>query len=297
MRNCRISAFLTLLTALTFSHRLLGQDSGPARNAQAKPKAESQSVDPHDLSGFWEVSQSALMPCSISGERPPFTPAGQAKFAAAMPTMNEKTLGKGIIPEKQWNDGILECDPAGYPRVMFFAPGISIRIIQTPTDVVEFFERDLHTWRDIWTDGRKLPKSSDAESKYYGYSVGHWDGNTLVISANNFDDRTWLDWYGSPHTDQMQLDETLRRADRGHLEWTITVTDPKTYTKPWVSGKKILDGVPNSTRNPVQNWGKKADGTPWGDLREDPCIWSDQDTFFKNVDSVGLSDAPAKGNK
>jgi len=211
--------------------------------------------------------------------------------------MNQQTLGKGIIPEKEWNDGILECDPAGYPRVMFYAPGIAMRVIQTPSDVVEFFERDLHTWRDIWTDGRKLPSPADAESRYYGYAIGKWDGNKFVVSSNGFDDRTWLDWYGSPHSDQMLLDETFRRVDPSHLEWTITVTDPKVYTKPWVSNTKLLDLVSNSTRNPENNWGHKPDGSPYGDHREDPCVWSDQDTFFKNIDSVGVSDAPAKGNK
>ena len=157
--------------------------------------------------------------------------------------------------------------------------GKIFRFVQTPTEMLEFFEWD-HTWRDVWTDGRKLHE--DPEPRYYGYSVGRWDGDTFVVDSNGFNDRTWTDPLGSPHSDQMTLREVFRRVDHDHLELVITLTDSKTYTKPWVSDTMLFDWAPKSPRSENE------------EFREDFCIYADQASFFKNVDPVGASDAPVK---
>jgi len=90
-------------------------------------------------------------------------------------------------------------------------------------------------WRTIWTDGRELPKNPDPA--WNGYSVGKWEGDTFVVESNGYDDRTWIDHFGNPHSDQMRLEERYKRVDANTLELNMTLTDPKTYTKPWVGDK------------------------------------------------------------
>jgi hypothetical protein len=88
-------------------------------------------------------------------------------------------------------------------------------------------------WRTIWTDGRALPK--DPDPAWYGYAIGRWEGDTFVVESIGYDDRTWLDHFGNPHSDQMRLVERYRRTDKDTLQLDMTLTDPKTYTKPWVA--------------------------------------------------------------
>lgn len=238
--------------------------------------------DPHDLSGIWVRGKVPKGNAPLSGDRPPMTPWGLAKFNAVRGSFTYSRapgIAPPIAPENEWNDPMLQCEPAGYPRVMLqiFAP--LMRFIQTRNEVVEFFEWG-HTFRDIWTDGRK--QLVDPEPTYYGYSVGRWDGDTFVVDSNGFNDRTWTDPLGSPHSDQMTLHEVFRRADHDHLELVITLTDPKTYTRPWVSDKMDFNWAPRSPRSENE------------EFREDFCIYSDQASFFKKVDPVGASDAPVK---
>ncbi len=254
--------------------------SQPSGKAQAKPE-KAQAFDPHDLNGIWNIARRKQL--AISDDRPPLTAWGQEKFSKVRMSWTNAALGIKAFPEKDWNDPLFQCDPAGYPRTMQQIFGELMRFVQTSDEVIEFFEWD-HTWRDIWTDGRKL--HDDPEPRYYGYSIGRWDGDTFVVDSNGFDERTWLDPYGDVHSDQMRLKETFRRVDHDHLEWTVRVDDPMTYTRPWgPSEKRIFNLVPKSPRSETE------------ELREDFCVWSDSAGFFSGVDSVGVGDAPAKGNK
>jgi hypothetical protein len=93
-------------------------------------------------------------------------------------------------------------------------------------------------WRGVWTDGRQLPK--DPDPRWYGYSVGRWeDDYTFVVNSNGTDDRTWLDNAGSPHSNDMKVEERYHRASQNVLELTVTIDDPKTYTMPWVARNKM----------------------------------------------------------
>jgi len=86
-------------------------------------------------------------------------------------------------------------------------------------------------FRQIFTDGRELPK--DPNPAWLGYSVGHWDQGTLVMDTAGFNDQSWLDDPGHPHTEALHVIERFRRKDFGHLDIQITIEDPKAYTKPW----------------------------------------------------------------
>jgi hypothetical protein len=105
------------------------------------------------------------------------------------------------------------------------------KIIQTPKLIVILYEAQAGI-RQIFMDGRPLP-NNDAQPWWYGYSIGHWDGDTLVIETNGFRDDVWLDVEGSPLTNTGKMTERFRRVNYGNLEIEVTVEDPKAYTKPW----------------------------------------------------------------
>jgi hypothetical protein len=122
------------------------------------------------------------------------------------------------------------CLPMGI--VQFHTQGAPRRFIQTQDVLVVLYEASMGQ-RIIYTDGRPSPKQGDPQPWWYGYSVGRWDGDTLVVETNNFRDGGWLDIIGNPLTDAGKLTERFRRPTYGRMEIDITVEDPKAYTRPW----------------------------------------------------------------
>jgi hypothetical protein len=120
------------------------------------------------------------------------------------------------------------CLPQGVPRgdIFHYAP---FKIIQTPGLIAMLYEAD-NTYRQIYTDGRKLPV--DPQPAWLGYSVGRWEADTLVVDAAGFNDKSWLDSAGHPHSEELRVQERFRRRDFGHMDLQVTVEDPKMYTKP-----------------------------------------------------------------
>jgi hypothetical protein len=127
----------------------------------------------------------------------------------------------------------------GFPRIMFAI--WPFEIIQIPGRMLMFFEGH-HTLREIWMDGRKLP--DDPDPRWYGYSVGKWDGDTLVVETIGFNEKTWLGAQGQPHSDEMRTVERYRRTDRDTIEYKLTIDDPKTYTKTWVTEPRLIKSKP-----------------------------------------------------
>jgi hypothetical protein len=121
-----------------------------------------------------------------------------------------------------------DCLPAG-PREILSGGGGPARILQTPA-IIAFLYEDL-TYRQIFLDGRPLPK--DPNPAFMGYSVGRWEGDTLVIESTGFNDRSWLDMGGHPHTEALHTTERYRRTSFGHMDVQVTFDDPKAYKQPW----------------------------------------------------------------
>ena len=120
------------------------------------------------------------------------------------------------------------CLPEGMPLVeMAPAP---YKIIQTPGLTFMLYERDT-TYRQVYTDGRKLP--NDPQPSWLGYSVGKWDGDSLVVASTGFNDRGSLDARGHTHSEALHLTERFRRLDFGHMEVLLTIDDPRTFTRPF----------------------------------------------------------------
>lgn len=161
-------------------------------------------------------------------------------------------LGPGGIEMTQWAATVLRqrqarasaddpygyCLPSGVPRTALYAP---FKIVQTPGLTAILYETSIGlVFRQVFTDGRPLPKVT--EPTRLGYSVGKWDGETFVIETTGFKDAGWLDVQGHPASDALQVTERLHRRDFGHIEWTITINDPKAYVRPWTirSGMTFL---------------------------------------------------------
>jgi hypothetical protein len=121
------------------------------------------------------------------------------------------------------------CLPQGIPLANLF-PWVQ-KIVQTPGLIVVMLEADGGATRQIYTDGRKLPV--DPFPSWLGYSVGKWDGDTLVVETNGLNDKVWLDAIGHPRSEAMHMTERFHRPDFGHLDIEFTFDDPKNYTRPF----------------------------------------------------------------
>jgi hypothetical protein len=131
---------------------------------------------------------------------------------------------------------LAKCFPVSVPFHNFFN---LMRVVQTPALTVLLYESPNSPYRTVYTDGRDLPK--DPNPAWLGYSIGRWEGDTLVITTAGFNDRGWLDSSGHPQTESLRITERLRRTDFGHMDWEITIDDPKVFTKPFsVKAQRVL---------------------------------------------------------
>jgi len=182
------------------------------------PKARPRDTTPHgptprradghpDLSGVWSGGGPVLAP----GETIPLLPAAKA-----------------IMDQRQSKDDPeANCLPTGIPRI---AP-YPWRIVQDSTHIFFLFEGNIHSYRQIFMDGRKHP--DDPDPTWYGHSIGSWDGDTLVVDTVGFNDKFWFDFRGHPHTEQLHTIERYTRKDLGTLENKVTIIDPGDYSKPF----------------------------------------------------------------
>jgi hypothetical protein len=132
------------------------------------------------------------------------------------------------VRDSRKDSPLARCLPVSVPFHNFFN---LMRLVQTPGLTVLLYESPNSPHRMVFTDGRELPK--DPNPTWLGYSVGRWDGDTLVVTTAGFNDRGWLDSAGHPQTESLRITERFRRRDFGHMEFEITIDDPKAFTKPF----------------------------------------------------------------
>ncbi len=193
-----------------------------------------------DLSGVWET---------IPGRRPP-GPEIAAEGTGVLPPSgsifgNVGDQIEGGAPYQPWAAELVKtrmannskdnpdahCLPMGVMQMT--SHPYPKKIIQTPSVVVLIYEGSGTTVREVFMDGRTLPAREDVEPWYNGYSVGRWEGDTLVVETIGFMDDGWLDVRGSPLTSSGKLIERFRRPNFGSLSIEVTIDDPKAYTKPF----------------------------------------------------------------
>jgi len=195
---------------------------GIARTQPAAPKGPAPKLpsgEP-DLSGVWNGGGPVgdLAQGLAKGETIPLLPSA-----------------KKVMESRQSSeDPEANCLPTGVPRI---AP-YPWRIVQQPTHVKSthiffLFEGNIHTFRQIFMDGRPHPPADELDPTWFGHSVGHWEGNTLVIDTVGYNDKFWFDFRGHPHTEKLHTVERYTRTDLGTLTNEVMIEDPGSYSKPF----------------------------------------------------------------
>ena len=209
-----------------------------------------------DLSGVWNR----------------LSPKYRINIAADLKPDEVQPWARNLVHERTENIGkdsmVARCLPLGpqYATDADSTGGGMMKIIQTPA-VIVILNPDL-TYRQIYLDGRKLETSPNPS--WMGYSVGHWDGDTLVVESFGFNDRSWLDTSGHPHTEALRMTERYRRRDFGHLDLDVTLQDPAVYARSWTvkvnaeiaADTELLEYVCNENTRDLEHWvGKASDET------------------------------------
>ena len=247
MRN-RLMTLIWCLSLLTLLPSIaLAQRGGAGFGGRGRPSAPPsiEPFDAHDFNGIWWRTGGTREFNTEKGGEPELTPEGKKRFDA-----NKPGYGPRAVPPALGNDPLGDCNPDGLARILLF--NRPVEFIQQPNRLIQFFQYH-RVLREIWMDGRKLPEQPDI-ARWYGYSVGHWEGDTLVVDSTGFDDRQWLDNLGYPYSDQMRLQERYRRTDHDTIEMRITVTDPKIYVKPWTSQTKHWKLLKNPSEYSAPEW-------------------------------------------
>jgi hypothetical protein len=217
------SAIIAGLLAGTASAQWLNYPApGVPRTPDGKPNlsapAPRASDGKPDLSGVWIGPGAGSYDRNIARDLKPadIQPWAEAIYQQRVRDMGKDAPRANCLP-----------DPFAYYHMVDVA-----RIVQTPGVIVVLYQGTTNSvHRTIFTDGRPLPQ--DPNPTWMGYSVGHWDGDTLVVDTAGFNDRGWLDIEGHPHTEALRITERFHRRDFGHMDLEMTVDDPKTFTKPF----------------------------------------------------------------
>jgi hypothetical protein len=184
-----------------------------------------------DLSGIWQAEAEPRGPGLYGLGESPNSKYFRSILADFKPTEEPLTPYGAEILRRNRQPGAfnptLNCLPDGTPHADLLPE--PFKIIQTPGELIMLYEVET-TFRQVFTDGRK--QLTDPSPSWMGYSVGKWEGDTLVVDTVGFNDKSWLDAGGHGHSEEMRVEERFHRRDYGHLEVTLTVTDPKTFTKP-----------------------------------------------------------------
>jgi hypothetical protein len=227
------SAIIVCLICAPLSGRLSGQwlnypTPGIPRLPDGKPNLAAPTPKTPDgkpdLTGTWLTRGGYTV--NITKDLKP----GEVSFQPWADTLYKHRLATNGKEDPQGRcvlSGVPREDVVPYP----------FKILNTNGMIVILYEA-LHSYRQIFMDGRPLPK--DPNPAWMGYSIGHWDGDTLVVDSAGFVDNNWLDNSGHPGTEAMHLTERFHRRDFGHIDLQITIDDPKAYTKPWSVNLQLI---------------------------------------------------------
>jgi hypothetical protein len=220
MRPLAVLFALVLFTSTALSAQWLNQPTpGIPRTSDGKPNLTASAPRAPDgrpdLSGLWRIDAGTGYDVNIVAD---LKPAEIQPWA--------QTLYRQRVESFEKDDPVVQCLPRG-PRA-FFSGGLA-RFVHTRALLAILFEE--LTYRQVFIDGRAL--EADPNPSWMGHSVGHWEGDTLVVESTGFNERSWLDDAGHSHTESLRITERLRRRDFGHIDMQVTFADPKAYGRPW----------------------------------------------------------------
>lgn len=272
---------VAVASLLVFSTKTVAQDQQsdvpPARPHQ-HTLMDQLNKDPssgpaprRDLTGAWAGAIFATI-----NPVPALTPLGEELSRA-----NKNAID---YPIWQSNDPLKYCDPLGFPRFILHETR-GLMFAQMPDRMLEMSQYN-RSWREIFTDGRELPKnvgsrivrqatapgpwistySESTDPRWYGYSAGHWEGDfTFVVDTVGSDARSWMDRPGHPHSADLKVTERYTRVDHDTLTLQVTIDDPRVYTKPFVITTSTFKWIPSQ------------------EFEEQICVPSDQLNYLKYV--------------
>jgi hypothetical protein len=215
-----------------------------------------------DLSGLWGTENNSYS-INITGDLKP----GEIRSWA-------EEVYKRRLEALDRDTPATHCLPGGPTEIL----GAQYRIIQAPNVIGILYASG--SYRQIFTDGRELPK--DPNPTWWGYSVGHWEGDTLVVRTAGFNDRSWLDFSGHPHTEELRVTERFQRRDFGHMQLELTLEDSKTFSKPitvalgvdYVPDTEMLEYVCNENERDSGHLVGKASDEVKGEVKLSPEVLS-----------------------
>ena len=219
-------AAAVLISTSAFAQWTDFKTPGIPRSTDSKPNlaapAPRTSDGKPDLTGIWQAGRAG------AGGQYGFDYNVAQNLPSDALTPWAQSVRQQRVRDFRKDSPLAHCLPVSVPFLNF--RGLS-RIVQTSGVVVILYEQPNSPHRSIFMDGRELPK--DPNPTWLGYSVGHWEGDTLVVNSIGFNDKGWLDVGGNPQTESLKLTERFRRPDFGHLQLEVTFDDPKTFTKPF----------------------------------------------------------------
>src|SRR5215510_12921873 len=186
--------------------------------------AQGGKTNPPDLTGFWNNQYRPYLAQAL-GHETPYTPYGLERW-------------KNVDTK---DDPTGKCLPVG-PSRAFTAP-MPAQIVQSPKVIAFLFEYQT-IYRMVYMDGRKHPSDIMDYREFMGHSVGHWEGDTLVVDTIGINERSWLDIAGHEHSGQLHLIERIQKIDDNRLKYTVTFDDPKFFTEPWSVTRTFTRGKP-----------------------------------------------------
>jgi len=221
-------AALLLVSASSSAQWLNQPTPGAPRLPDGKPNLSApvaRTADGRpDLSGIWSAGTLDYYMDLTAGLKP-----GDVQLTPWAAGVRKQRMDRDHI-----DDPYAFCLPLGVPRINFRS---EFKIVQTPMLTLLLYETYVGMmFRQVFTDGRALPRALDSEPTWLGYSVGRWDGDTFVVETTGLRDGGWLSTREAyPHSDALHVTERLQRRDFGHLDLTVTIRDPKAYVRPWTN--------------------------------------------------------------
>ncbi len=261
-----IAAPALVLQAQWLNHPNAGTPRLPNGKANLAAPAPRTADGKPDLSGVWN----RISPKYRANIAADLKPEEIQPWAKALVERRTEDLGKDSMNAR--------CLPSGpaYATDADSTAGGMMKIIQTPATIV-ILNPDL-TYRQIFLDGRALETSPNPD--WMGYSVGHWDGDTLVVESFGFNDRTWLDTSGHPHSEALRTTERYRRRNFGNLELEVTYLDPSVYARPWTvavraelaADTELIEYVCNERGGDLDHWVGQASDEAKSEVKISPAI-------------------------
>ena len=274
MRNRLVASAMATLAVITVAAILHEQPA--AQGAAAGRQAASSTVP--DLSGDWApdpkrggIGQSLSISDNAGRNRGKEPDIPYQPWALKQTLSERPSTGGGSEFDKTTDPQVLYCEPPGVPHIYLWP--IKTKFVQTPEAV--FILHELGPFFRMVRLNSKHPE--DPDPQWWGHSIGWYEnGDTLVVDTIGFNDKTWLDQVGHPHTEKMHLIERYKRVDRGTLELEMTIDDPGAYTKPW-----------NARRNFILS--------TTGFMRyQQICSIRENQQFFDNLAKPAIAPAPGK---